>query len=73
MTAREFVLEVGRDMNKTETQMEPFLKKLEDEFIETVDDLKQFSDNELKEMGLPLMMIKKMKQKLELDSQQDCD
>ena len=73
MTAREFVLEVGRDMNKTETQMEPFLKKLEDEFIETVDDLKQFSDNELKEMGLPLMMIKKMKQKLESDPQQNSD
>ena len=73
MTAREFVLEVGRDMNKTETQMEPFLKKLEDEFIETVDDLKQFSDNELKEMGLPLMMIKKMRQKLDSDPQQDCD
>ena len=32
--------------------------------IETIDDLKQFTDEELKAMGLPLMMIKKMRLKI---------
>ena len=44
MTSRDFILQVAIEMKKTPEQMEPFINKLEENMIDTVESLKELSD-----------------------------
>ena len=52
-------------MNKTPEQMEKFITALEDNFLDTVESLKDLSDQDYKDMGFPIGLVNKIKKRIE--------
>ena len=64
MSARNFIIMVGDDMRRTATQMDKFIVALENDFIDTVAQVKDLSDDQFKQMGFPIGLINEIRKKL---------
>ena len=70
MTSRELILEIAKDMKKSEAQFAKFISALEDNFIDTTEAMKELSDQDYKDMGFPIGVKNAVLKKLStLDSQ----
>ena len=70
MTSRDFILQIATEMNRTPEQMKKFINLLEDNMIDTVESLKELSDQDYKDMGFPIGLVNKMKKRLQSDDDQ---
>ena len=64
MTSRDFILQIATAMNKRPEQMEKFISALEDNMIESAQDMKGLSGQDYKDMGFPIGLVKKITQRL---------
>lgn len=51
-------------MKKTPDTMEVWIVKLEENFLDTVESLRELGDQDWKDMGFPIGLTKKIKQKI---------
>lgn len=70
MTSRELILQIATEMNRTPEQMEKFINSLEDNMLDTVESMKELSDQDYKDMGFPIGLVKKIKTRLQSDEAQ---
>ncbi|CAD7948173.1 unnamed protein product [Amoebophrya sp. A120] len=63
---RRFLLDLGREMGRTEQQMEPMIAKLEDQWYDTLDSLRAVTD--WSALGLPQRLVDTMKERLGVGS-----
>ena len=64
MTSRDLILSIATEMNRTPEQMEKFITSLEDNMLDTVESLKELSDQDYKDMGFPIGLVNKIKKRL---------
>ena len=64
-SSRDLILAIATEMNRTPEQMEKFIASLEGEMLDTVDSLRDLSDQDFKDLGFPIGLVKKIKQRLE--------
>ena len=57
-TTREFLEHLMKYINKSPEDAEPYIKKLEDEWVNTVQLLNQIKDNEWENYDLPMGLVK---------------
>ena len=57
-TTREFLEHLMKYINKSPEDAEPYIKKLEDEWVNTVQLLNQIKDNEWDNYDLPMGLVK---------------
>ena len=58
------MLQIATAMNKRPEQMEKFISALEDNMIESAQDMKGLSGQDYKDMGFPIGLVKKITQRL---------
>ena len=63
-SSRALILSIAEEMNKTPLQMERFITALEDNFLDSVDSLKDLTDDNYKDMGFPIGLVNKIKKRL---------
>lgn len=63
-SSRTLILSIATEMNKTPQQMERFITVLEDNFLDTVESLKDLTDENYKDMGFPIGLVNKIKKRL---------
>ena len=64
MPARQFLIIVGDEMRRTATQMERFIGALENDFIDTVEQIRDLSDEQFKTLGFPIGLVNTIRKKL---------
>ena len=70
MTSRDLILQIATEMNRTPEQMEKFISSLEDNMLDTAESMKELSDQDYKDMGFPIGLVKKIKTRLQGDEAQ---
>ena len=60
-SSRDLILAIATEMNRTPEQMEKFIASLEGEMLDTVDSLRDLSDQDFKDLGFPIGLVKKIK------------
>ena len=68
-SSRDLILVIATEMNRTPEQMEKFIASLEENMLDTVESLRDLSDQDYKDLGLPIGLVKKIKQRLEPGAQ----
>jgi len=58
MSSRDLILAVAVEMNRTAAQMEKFITALEDNMIDTGESMKELSDQDYKDLGFPIGLVK---------------
>ena len=69
-SSRNLILSIATEMNKTPDQMERFITVLEDNFLDSVESLKDLTDDNYKDMGFPIGLVNKIKKRLFGDAPQ---
>lgn len=64
MQAKDLILQIAVEMGKPPASFDKFIKKLEDEMLDTVDDIRNLSDADWNSLQFPLGLVNKIKQKL---------
>ena len=64
MTSRDLVLQIATEMNRRPEQMEKFISALEDNMIDTVQAMKELSEQNYRDLGFPIGLVNKIKQRL---------
>ena len=70
VTSRDLILQIATEMNRTPEQMEKFINSLEENMLDTVESMKELSDQDYKDMGFPIGLVKKIKARLQGDEAQ---
>ncbi len=60
----DFLTKIGTKLNRTPHQMKPILEKLTENWYETVDDLKNITDDGWKDLSLPARLVDEIKKEL---------
>jgi len=61
MSTRDLLATIATEMKKDPATFEKFITILEDEFLDTADSLKDVSDDQWKDMGIPVGLVNKIK------------
>lgn len=64
MSSRDFILLVGQEMKRTPDQMERFITALENDFIDSVAQIRDLSDDQFKQIGFPIGLVNTIRKKL---------
>ena len=65
MSAAEFLLALGREMGRSSEEMEPYIDTLQENWVQTVEDLRLVPDGMLqKEWKFPFMLVHRLTEKL---------
>ena len=64
MTTRKFLTQLAQTNNLPQERIEPIIQKLENEWFETADSLKEISDEAWNQLGIPLRIKEMIKTKL---------
>ncbi|CAD52178.1 hypothetical protein C923_04364 [Plasmodium falciparum UGT5.1] len=68
----KLLVKVGKNINKTEEQLRPFIKKIvEDNWLDSIESLKNLNDNEWYNLQLPLRLVDEIKKELLLRKEED--
>ena len=58
----KLLVQVGADMGRSEDQMKPFIQKLEDQWLDSIDALAELKDDQWEKLGLPMRLADKLKE-----------
>ena len=64
MLARRFLIIVGDEMKRNPAQMERFISALENDFVDTVEQIRDLSDDQFKTLGFPIGLVNTIRKKL---------
>ena len=64
MSSRNLILLIAAEMNRKPEQMEKFITELEDNMIDTVENMQELTDSNYKDMGFPIGLTNKIKLKI---------
>lgn len=64
MQAKELLLLIAAEMNKKPSDFQKYIDELDNQMLESADDLKDVSDDQWKQMNFPLGLVNKIKKRL---------
>jgi len=64
MQAKELLLLIAAEMNKKPSDFQKYIDELDNQMLESADDLKDVSDEQWKQMNFPLGLVNKIKKRL---------
>lgn len=66
MSAKDLMLKIAKSMNKSEKDFEKYIQALEDNFLDTVESLRDVTDEQWREdLKFPVGLINKIKKEFE--------
>ena len=63
-TSRDFMVVMAQKINKQPADVEKFIVKFEESWIETVGDIKQLSEDQWKSLGMPMGLVNQIKKEI---------
>lgn len=64
MQAKDLILQIAVEMGKPPATFDKYVKKLEDEMLDTIDDIRSLTDDNWNQLQFPMGLVNKIKQKL---------
>ena len=64
MATKDLILSIATEMNKTPEQMQKFISALEENMVDTVQDLRDLTDDDFKQMSFPIALVNRIKKRL---------